>query len=188
MKICGFGEAALDLDGQHDLLHLAAEVAIGREEQIARQLHGQRRCALGAALQHHVAPGGTEDAPHVDAPVAFEIFVLGGDQGVAQDFGEIAVAVDDAALQSELADDAVLVVIELGDGGRAVVLEFGHLRQVGGIDEDHAGGRAGDGGKDDEQSKEGIADELQSDAARGRSIGGNGRVFDNALHVGLGKG
>ncbi len=111
------GEAALDLDGQHHLLHLAAEVAVGREKQVARQLHGERGSALGAAVEHHVAPGRAEDAPHVDAPVLLELFVLGGDQRVAQHFGKVVVAVDDAPLQSELPDHAVLVVVELGDGG-----------------------------------------------------------------------
>ena len=40
-------KAALDLDGHHDLLHLAPELAIRVEKQVARELHGQRRCALG---------------------------------------------------------------------------------------------------------------------------------------------
>ena len=71
------GEAALDLDGQHDLLHLAAEVAVGREEQIARQLHGERGRALCPAVEHHVAPSGTEDAPDIYSPVLLKLLVFG---------------------------------------------------------------------------------------------------------------
>ena len=110
------GEAALDLDRQHHLLHLAPEVAVGRKKQVARQLHGQRGSALGAAVEHDVAPGRAEDAPHVHAPVLLELLVFGGDQRVAQHLGEVVVAVDDAPLQRKLPDDAVLVVVELGDG------------------------------------------------------------------------
>src|SRR5271166_1981735 len=47
-------EAALDLDGEHHLLHLAAEVAVGREEKVARQLHGQSRSALRATFERQV--------------------------------------------------------------------------------------------------------------------------------------
>ena len=34
------GEAPLDLNGQHHLLHLAPEIAVGRKKQVARELHG----------------------------------------------------------------------------------------------------------------------------------------------------
>ena len=45
------GEAALDLDGEHRLLHLALQRAVGREKKIARQLHGQRGGALHLAAR-----------------------------------------------------------------------------------------------------------------------------------------
>src|SRR5207244_9614155 len=43
------GEAALDLQRQHDFLDFAAVVAIGREKQVARELHGQSGGALRPA-------------------------------------------------------------------------------------------------------------------------------------------
>src|SRR5271165_4429793 len=124
------GEAPLDLDGQHHLLDLAPEAAIGREKQVARQLHGQRRGALGAALLQDVSQGSAKHPPNVHTPVTFKILVFGGNQGVAQHLGKIVVGVNDAPLQRELADDAVLVIVELGDGAGAVVLQFGDLRKV----------------------------------------------------------
>src|SRR5579863_7183999 len=40
------GEATLDLDGEHGFLYLALPASIRRQEEIARELHGQRGCAL----------------------------------------------------------------------------------------------------------------------------------------------
>src|SRR5208337_4479478 len=70
------GEAPLDLDGQHRLLDLAPEITVGREKQVARELHGERRGALRAALLKNVAPGRAEHAPNVHAPVACKFLVL----------------------------------------------------------------------------------------------------------------
>ena len=36
------GKSPLDLNGEHDLLNLAAEVLVGGEEKITRELHRQR--------------------------------------------------------------------------------------------------------------------------------------------------
>ena len=44
------GEGALDLDGEIGLLQLAGCGAVGGEEQVARQLHGERGGALRAAV------------------------------------------------------------------------------------------------------------------------------------------
>ena len=43
------GEAPLDLNREHHLLHLAMEGAVGRKKKVARQLHGQCRRALNLA-------------------------------------------------------------------------------------------------------------------------------------------
>src|SRR5215472_4269264 len=177
------GEAALDLDGEHHFLHLATKVAVRREEQVARQLHGQCRGALGAALQQNVTPRCPEDTPHIYAPVLLEILVFGGDQGIAQNLREVGVAVDDAPLQRELANDAVLVVVKLGDGAGAIMFELGDLRQVGGVDEDQPADGAGECGNDDQKREEGIANQLQTETGRRwRNFCDDGRVFDNALH------
>ena len=110
------GEAPLNLDGQHHFLHLAPEIAVGRKKQVARELHGQRRSALGPAVEQDIAPGRAEHPPDIHAPVLLEFLVLGRDQRIAQHLGEVVVGVNDAALQRKLADHAVLVVIELRDG------------------------------------------------------------------------
>ena len=100
------GEAALDLDGQHRLLHLAMEGAIGRKKKIARQLHGQGGRALHSAARIDITIGRAYDPPEIDSRVAVEIFVFDGDQRVAQYRREIVVARDHAALQGKRSDDA----------------------------------------------------------------------------------
>src|ERR1700691_5253390 len=57
-----FGESALDLDGEVCLLHLAHGSAVRGEKKIARQLHGERGCALRAAGGADVMPGGAGNA------------------------------------------------------------------------------------------------------------------------------
>ncbi len=61
------GEGALDLDGEVGFLELAGRGAVGGEEQIARQLHGERGGALGAAVAAEVVPERAGDAEDVDA-------------------------------------------------------------------------------------------------------------------------
>ena len=64
------------------------------------------------------------------------------------------------------------------------MLEFGDLRQVGGVDQQQAGDRAGRGNDDNQQNEQGVADELQPVTARlGCGIGRDCRFFDNAFHV-----
>src|SRR5690242_9859905 len=71
-----FGEAALYLHGQDCLLDLAPEVLVGREEKIARELHGQRRRSLGSAPAAEITIGRAQHAPNVYPPVPLEILVL----------------------------------------------------------------------------------------------------------------
>ena len=94
---------------------------------------------------------GANDAEDVDAPVGLEALVFNGDDGLAQDGGEVVVADHFAALQGEGADDAALVVVELRGGGGAVSFEVVDLRQIDGVDEGQAGQRAGDDGQQQQE-------------------------------------
>ena len=132
------GETALDLDGQHRLLHLALTAAIGRQKKIARELHGQGRSALHLAAGLDVAIGRADDPPEIDAGVPVEIFVFNRNQRVAQHRREIVVADDHAALQRERSDDAAVIVVKFGDGTGPVSFQGVDLRQVGGVDEQTA--------------------------------------------------
>ena len=125
-----FGEVALNLDGQHHLLDLAAEVALRREEQIARELHGQRGSALRPRTRGDIAISGAQYPPEIDSPVLLKILVFGGENCVAQDFRELIIGSQHAALKGKRADHLSMVVIKLRDGARTVVFEFADLRQV----------------------------------------------------------
>src|ERR1051326_7163815 len=114
----------LDLKRQDCLLDFAAEVALRREEQVARELHGQRGSALRPRSRSDIAVGGAHHAPEIDAPVLLKVLVFGGENGVAQDLRKIIVRSQHAALQGKRPDLPALIVIKLGDsaGGRKSVV------------------------------------------------------------------
>ena len=188
------GEGALDLDGEIGFLHLAGGGAIGGEKKIARQLHGQRGSALGAAVGAEIVPERAGDAEDVDAPVRFEVLVFDGDDGLAQDGREVVVVDDDAALQSKGADDAALAVVEIGRGGGPVALEVVDLRQIDGVDQGEAGQRTGDDGekqehREGELCRQACADETRvAEPAQGAADGsGQGRACSTRLCRGAAK-
>ena len=156
------GEAALDLDGEQRLLHLAVKRAVGREKQIAGELHGERGRSLHSPAGFDVAIRRAYDAPDVDARVAVEILVFDRDQRVAENLRIIVIAGDDAALEREGADDFALSVIEFGDGTGTVTFEFFDLGQVGRIDEQQSNCGADSGREQDEQPEEDVSDQLPS--------------------------
>ena len=72
----GLCEAALNLDGEHNLMDLPLQVSLRRKEEITRQLHCQRRTALRTAVRLYVSKRGSDHSPAIYSPVLFEIFVL----------------------------------------------------------------------------------------------------------------
>ena len=171
------GESPLDLQREHDLLEFAPEGAVLREEKIARELHGQRGSAFFTAMRAHVVIHGAGHAPEVHAPVAVKIFVFDGDQSVAQNFGNVVVLHDDAALQREGADDLSFVVVQFGRRTGTVTFEFTDLRQVGRINDQQAGQPADDRSGDDQQRENHSAHELLARKTHGRQVGI--QVFDH---------
>ena len=102
------GEGALDLDGEISLLQLAGSGAVRGKKEIARQLHGERGGALGAAVAAHVVPQRSGDAQDIDAPMGLEALVFNGDDGLAQDRRKAVVVDDHTPLEGKGADDAAL--------------------------------------------------------------------------------
>ena len=93
---------------------------------------------------------GDEDAPDVDAEVAVELRVLGGDDRLAQQRVDLVVADDDAALRGELADHPAAAGVDARDGAGRVVVERRDLRQVAGVRE-HDAAEDAEHRRDDEQ-------------------------------------
>ena len=82
-------EARLQPKGQHDLLHLAAQRALGREIGESRQLLRDRAAAFGAAAAGQIAPGGAHHAARVDAAMLEKPSVLDRDDRVHKVFGQV---------------------------------------------------------------------------------------------------
>ena len=122
------GETPLDLDGEHGFLHFALPAAVGREEQIAGELHCQRGCTLHLAAGLDIAISGAGDAEEVDSGVAIEVLVFGGYQSIPQDQGKIVVVGDDAALQRERSNHCAVIIVDLCDGAGAIGFEGVYLR------------------------------------------------------------
>ena len=180
-----FGEGALDLDGEIGLLDFAGGGSLGGEKEDAGQLHGERGSALGAAVGADVVPGGADDAEDVDAPVGLEVLVFNGDDGLAEDGGEVVVADDVAVFEGEGADYVAFAVVEVGGGGGAIAFEVVDLGQVDGVDEGEAGERAGNDGQKQQHGERRAAGELAA-AVRGNREGlaggaGAGRAVRKAV-------
>ena len=133
------GEAAFDLDGEEDLLELTAVGLLSGEEEVAGELHGDGRGALGAALGVDVLVGGLDGADEIDAPVSLEALVLDGDNGVAELLGEVTVGDDYPALEGEGAEDLAVDVQEFGGGVGVVAGKVVHLWEVDGVDDSKTG-------------------------------------------------
>src|SRR5579871_5910039 len=66
------GKAVFELESDDDLDDLALDALFRGKEESARQLHGERRSALGFLSGGHVADGGFGEAEIVDAAVLEE--------------------------------------------------------------------------------------------------------------------
>ena len=70
------GEGALNLDGEVGFLQFSSGGALGREKEIARQLHGECGGALHAAVTAQIVHDCSGDAQDIDAPMRLEALVF----------------------------------------------------------------------------------------------------------------
>ena len=136
------GKTALNLDRQHSLLHLALPPSVGRQKEIAGQLHGKSGCSLHFAARCNVAIGSPHDPKEIDAGMPVKIFVFNRNQRVPQDGREIVIARDHAPLQRERSDHTPAIIVEFGDGTGPVCLQRIDLRKVGGVDQQKPSSRS----------------------------------------------
>src|SRR6266446_5158976 len=86
-------EALLKLDGNHGFGQLPAPIALGREEEGARHLHGDgARALVVLAAMPHVGPRRPHDADEVTATMFEETLVLGGKNRVHQHYRQIFIS------------------------------------------------------------------------------------------------
>ena len=152
------GVALLDLHRENEFLELPLERLLVGQEQVPRQLLGQRAGAVALAVDD-VLDRRDEQARNAEAEVVFEGLIFGGDDGLSEQRRDLLVGHDDAALGGELADDLALEVEDARDRVRRVVVERGNLRQVVGGSEEQAAERAEPGREHEEQGDGGAAGE-----------------------------
>src|SRR5206468_6035842 len=105
------GKVALDLDRDPRFLELAGERLLATDllrKDVARQLHRDGGEALREAHGQHVVLDGAEDTPVVDAVMAVEALVLGGDERLPDREGDLVEREHGATLETELADQAAI--------------------------------------------------------------------------------
>jgi hypothetical protein len=145
------GEVLLDLHGQEGLVDLAADGLLGGEEDLLGELLGERRGALGGAALDDVLQQRAHDRLRVDAAVAVELRVLGGDDGVDEDLGHVALGDDDALLDRVLRVRHAVAVVDAGDDGGLVVGQLLDLRHPHRVREEEAGRDAQGAGREQQE-------------------------------------
>ena len=101
-------ETVLDLECEQRLVDLARKRLLGRQEEIARDLHGDRTGALPAAPRGEVRHGGAHDALVVDPRMLVEPLVLGRQDRALEDLGHFGDLYHRAPLFTEFADQNAL--------------------------------------------------------------------------------
>src|ERR1700682_5747466 len=160
--------ATLDLQSEKNFLHFAAETSITAvEEKIPGQLHGDGAGACGDVMLQNVSKGGAGDAWEIDAPVIFEVLVLDGGHGVVKHPGNLLVGHEDAALKREAADHLAIVGINFGNYRGAIGFERAAFRQVAGINEEQAAGRAQRDGAQQQEGQRDAVNQFEAAQAQG---------------------
>ncbi len=83
------GVAGLQPQGEHHLLHLAADGALMGQEQVLGELLGQGRAALDHSAAHKIGDHGPQQIYEIYAEMTSEPTVLDGDDRVRQIFGKL---------------------------------------------------------------------------------------------------
>jgi hypothetical protein len=124
------GELHLQPDGQHQLLHLAAHVLVGGQEQVLGQLLGQGRAALNDPPGAHVRHHGPAHADRIEAGVIVEAAILDGDEGgrhIVRQGGQISWR----GLLRTARGDQDAVAVQIGDRRLAIdIIEGRGVRQA----------------------------------------------------------
>ncbi len=118
------------LKDEQGLVKLAGVGLLPGEEEIARHLLGDGRCPLALAAADQVGAGCTQDAGVVDAAVLVEAIVLGGQNGVLQDRGNVLNGDDGPALLAVFADQVPVGGVNTQRNLRAVVGQYLERWQV----------------------------------------------------------
>jgi hypothetical protein len=117
------------LPRQDDLLHLAPQGPLGREQEGLDHLLGDRRAALGLPPAQHVLDERTQHAPVVEAGVVPVVGILGRHHRVDQHLRELLVRDEGSLLGSQLGDHDAVAIEHATHLLRPVVLQLVDGRQ-----------------------------------------------------------
>jgi hypothetical protein len=120
---------ALDLERQQHLVDLAREGLLGRQVEVARHLHRDRRGALAARIAE-LRQAGAQHALVVDAAVFVEARVLDREHGVLHDLRDLGDRREVASLLAELAEQHAVGGVDPHRQLRPVVRQAADLGQV----------------------------------------------------------
>ncbi len=148
--------APLQLQREHRLLELALEALVGGEEEHLGELLGDGAAPFHDAPAPEVLVDRPRDAHRIHPVVGVEARVLGGDDRLAERLGDLGEGHEDAALDVELGDELVVVVVDLGALARVEPLELGDRGQRAGQDREHPERGRGDAqARDEDQHQRG---------------------------------
>jgi hypothetical protein len=106
------GELMLHAVGDEGLLQLAAVGLVEIEEHVAGGLHGDGAGALGLVAGEEIDQHGAHHAEVVDAVVLEEALVLGGDERLLDEIGNLVVGDRDAPLLTDLRDESAAARVD----------------------------------------------------------------------------
>ena len=143
LKDLVLGQRLLQPGGEDDFLDLAFAGAVARQKEVLHHLLGDGRSPAQflPARQDRIAEGGGH-AGDIIAVMGVEILVLGGDEGVLHQIGDILDRHEKPPFLREFVDDAAFAGIDAADRGGGVLRQAFMAGQVAGIHpEDRADGQ-----------------------------------------------
>ena len=114
-----------DLPGDLRFLDFPHDAFLARDffrEDVARQLHRDGGKALRVPVDRRADNDASRAVP-VDAGVLVEALVLGGDEGILHDLGNLVDLDEGAALKTQLGDEPSVDRVELGSLVRCVLAQ-----------------------------------------------------------------
>ena len=165
---------ALDAQRQQRFLDLALERHLVGQQEVLGDLLGDGRGALRPAARAvvlDVEQPGARNAVNVDAGVLVEVLVLGGDEGVGDEFWNRLDRQIEAALIGVFGEQRAVGRMHPRHHRRLIILKLRIVRQVLGIMPQQAGGRGNADDEHDGSHREQKAQKAQQDFHCLRSAG-----------------
>ena len=111
------GQGLFDPHREDQFLDLAFKVAVrGQQDVLDHLLRDGGRAAHVRPARHHRLPRRARHADRIEAVVNVEVLVLGADEGVLHQFGNLGHRLEQAAFAREFVDQPALARIDPADG------------------------------------------------------------------------